>query len=140
MIVIDTNILSELMKPEPENRVLDWLQRQATVSLFTTTVSQAEILYGVALLPKSKRRTTLEKAVQGLFEEDFFERLLSFDRAAAQSYAMIAADRRQLGRPISQFDAQIAAISHSRGAAIATRNDLDFTDCHIDVINPWNHD
>ena len=138
MIIIDTNILSELMKPEPENKVLDWFQRYAAASLFTTTVTEAEILYGVALLPNSKRRTALEKAVKGLFEEDFFERVLSFDRAAAQCYAMIVADRRQIGRPISQFDAQIAAIAHSRGAAIATRNDFDFGDCHIEVINPWN--
>ncbi len=140
MIVLDTNILSELMKPEPESKVLYWFQRQVSASLFTTTISQAEILYGVALLPEGKRRAELEKAVEGLFEEDFFERLLSFDKVAAQCYATIVVGRRQMGRPISQSDAQIAAIAHSRGAAIATRNDLDFTDCHIEVINPWNQD
>ncbi len=137
MIIVDTNVLSELMKREPMPVVEQWLAAQSPASLFTTSVTKAEVLYGAALLPAGDRRDALEEAVAAMFEEDFDGRVLPFDGAAAYDYAIIASHRRQTGKPISQFDAQIAAIARSRGAVVATRNVPDFEDCGIDVYNPW---
>lgn len=138
MIVLDTNILSELMRPIPEPRVVAWLAAQPAASVFVTTVTQAELLYGVAVLPAGRRRVKREGAVAGMLQEDFAGRLLPFDGAAAHAYAAIAAERRLAGRPISQFDAQIAAICRSRAADLATRNTADFEGCGIQVVNPWD--
>lgn len=99
MIILDTNVLSELMKPKPLPRVESWVAAQPPASLFTTTLTQAEILYGVALLPKGGRRRALEEAVAGLFEEDFADRVLPFDGTAAHAYAILAVRRRQTGKP-----------------------------------------
>ena len=137
MIVLDTNVLSELMRQTPAERVVQWMEPQANSSLFTTTVTQAEILYGVTLLPAGKRKEGLAAAVDEMFEHDFKGRVLPFDGPAAISFSEICADRTRLGRPISQFDAQIAAIARSRGAALATRNTSDFEECGIRVIDPW---
>jgi predicted nucleic acid-binding protein len=137
MIVLDTNVLSELLRPAPEAGVLAWLTDQPRGSVFTTTVTQGEILYGIRLLPDGKRRRGPWDAAQAIFNEEFSERLLSFDADAASAYAEIVASRRAAGRPISQFDAMIAAMTRSRGANLATRNVKDFDDCGIDVINPW---
>jgi predicted nucleic acid-binding protein len=138
VIILDTNVLSELMKPKPSALVENWVAEQPSASLFTTSLTQAEILYGVALLPKGRRRKALDEAIAGMFEEDFAERILPFDGAAAYAYAILAARRREIGKPIAQFDAQIAAIARSRGAAVATRNISDFVDCGIQVHNPWD--
>ena len=137
MIVLDTNILSELMRPNPEELVCGWLATQPAASVFTTTINEAEVLYGVALLPRGARRTELETAVSEMFREDFAGRLLTFDSDAAHAYAAIASKRKRSGRPIAQFDAQIASICNSRGAELATRNVKDFTDCGITLVNPW---
>ncbi|WP_421994201.1 type II toxin-antitoxin system VapC family toxin [Reyranella sp.] len=137
MIVLDTNVLSEATRSAPEQRVLDWLAEQQATSLFTTTISEAEILYGVAALPAGRRRTALEDALRRMFSEDFPGRVLAFDRSAAAEFALIASARRSRGRPISAFDAQIAAIARAHGAAVATRNVSDFDGCGIDVIDPW---
>lgn len=137
MIVLDTNVLSELMRAAPDHGVERWVARQAVNSLFVTSVTLAEILYGIALLPTGKRRDRLRVAVDGMFEQDFADRLLPFDGAAAHEFAVITSSRRQSGRPISQFDAQIAAIARSRGAALATRNTDDFAHCGLTVIDPW---
>jgi len=136
LIILDTNVLSELMKAEPAKVVSKWVAAQSPTSLFTTTVNQAEILYGVALLPEGSRRNALEAACAGLFEEDFAGRVLSFDGPAAYAYAAITVARRRLGRPIAQLDAQIAALARSRGAAVATRNVTDFDACGVALINP----
>ena len=138
MIILDTNVLSELMKAGPPTNVLDWTAAQTPSSLFTTTITQAEILYGIELLPAGRRRESLADAVAGMFEEDLYGRVLPFDIPAAQAYAAIAANRKQAGRPLTQFDAQIGAIARSRGAAIATRNVSGFEGCGVDVINPWD--
>ena len=138
MIVLDTNVLSELMKATPSEAVSSWVARQPPSSLFITTVAQAEILNGLALLPSGSRRDKLRAAAQAMFEEDFAGRILPFDIAAAYQFAEIAAERRQSGRPISQFDAQIAAIARSRGAALSTRNISDFEGCGLQIFNPWN--
>lgn len=137
MIVIDTNVLSELMRAEPDAAVLDWFGQEPPAGLFTTTVSQAEILYGLALLPEGKRRDGLQDAAAAMFQEDFVGRILPFDSDAAHAYAAIAVGRKAAGQPISQFDAQIAGIAQSRGARLATRNVADFAGCGIVVVNPW---
>jgi predicted nucleic acid-binding protein len=137
MIVLDTNILSEAIRPVPSRRVLNWLAAQQPSGLFTTAISEAELFYGLALLPAGKRRTSLEEAVRRMLEEDFAQRVLPFDRAAASAFAVIASGRRKKGRPISEFDAQIAAVARINGAAVATRNADDFRDCGIGVIDPW---
>ncbi|KAA8384976.1 MULTISPECIES: type II toxin-antitoxin system VapC family toxin [Acetobacteraceae] len=138
MIVLDTNILSELMRSGPDGAVLAWMSRQSMMTLFITAITQAEILYGLALLPEGRRRDLLIAAARAMFEEDFSGRILPFDGEAARVYAEIASRRRQAGEPISQFDAQIAAITQSRGASLATRNTRDFLNCGITLINPWD--
>lgn len=137
MIVLDTNVLSELMKREPDRSIVAWISARPATSLFTTTITQAEILYGIELLPTARRRSRLEEAVKEVFTVDFAGRVLPFDQTAAHAYAQIAAARRRAGRPITQFDAQIAAIARSRGASVATRNIGDFERCGINVIDPW---
>jgi hypothetical protein len=137
MIVLDTNVLSEAIRPVPSRRVLDWLAAQQPSGLFTTAISEAELFYGLALLPAGKRRASLEESVRRMLEEDFAQRVLPFDRAAASAFAVIASGRRKKGRPISEFDAQIAAVARIHGAAVATRNADDFRDCGIGVIDPW---
>ncbi len=137
MIVLDTNVLSELMKPTPAERVVRWMAAQPATTLYTTSITQAEILHGVMLLPSGKRRSAFEAAAEAMFKEDFGGRVLPFGSDAAHPYARIAAQRRRAGRPISHFDAQIAAIAHSTGASIATRNATDFDGCGVKVINPW---
>ncbi len=137
MILLDTNVLSELMRREPAAAVVAWLADQPSTSVFTTSISQAEILHGIHLLPAGKRRKLLEEAAEAMFREDFGDRILPFGSDAAEPYARIAADRRRAGRPISHFDAQIAAIARSNRAAIATRSAVDFDLCGVKVVNPW---
>lgn len=102
------------------------------------TVTQAEVLYGIEILPAGKRRTHLHDAVEKVFSQDFQGQILPFDEASARVFAKIVSSRRTMGRQISQFDAMIAAISRSRGAAVATRNTVDFEHCGVRVINPWD--
>lgn len=137
MILLDTNVLSEVLRPEPGARVLAWLEAQPTSALFTTTIARGGILYGVLLLPKGRRRDKLQNAILAILDEDFSGRTLPFDNAAANGYADIAAARKAKGRPISQFDAMIAAIASAHGATLATRNTRDFSDCGIDLVDPW---
>ena len=137
MIVLDTNVLSEVLRPSPDTSVLDWLARQPRASLFTTSVTRGEILYGIRLLSDGKRRRGLWDAAIQIFSDDFAGQVLSFDNDAADMYAEIAASRRIAGTPISQFDAMIVAMARSRGASLATRNVKDFDHCGIDVVNPW---
>jgi hypothetical protein len=137
MIILDTNVLSELMKPAPGAAVTAWIGTQPASSLYTTRITQAEILHGILLLPAGRRRTGLEAAATAMFSEDFGGRILGFGADAAPVYARLASARRRAGRPISHFDAQIAAIAHSTGAALATRNLADFADCGVTLIDPW---
>ena len=137
MIVLDTNVLSEALRPVPEPSVLDWLADQPRASLFITAVTRGEILYGIRLLSDGKRRQGLWDAANKIFDEDFAGHVLSFDSDAADMYAEIAASRRIAGKPISQFDAMIASMARSRGAFLATRNVKDFDNCGIEVVNPW---
>jgi len=137
MIILDTNVISELMRPKPDAAVLAWLGEQPIAGVFTTTLTQAEIFYGLALLPEGRRRDDLTAAARPIFEIDLVGRVLPFDTDAADAYPAIAAGRRHSGHPISQIDAQIAAIARSRGARLATRNVADFADCGITVVDPW---
>jgi toxin FitB len=137
VIVLDTNVLSEALKPVPSPKALRWLAAQEPSSVFTTTITQAEVLYGIEALPAGKRRTRLLEAVEKMFAEEFEGRVLPFDEDAAREFARIVAARDRAGRPISQFDAMIAAIAHSYRAAVATRNTADFEHCGIDVVDPW---
>ena len=137
MILLDTNILSELMRAAPEAAVEQWLADQPAVRVFISAITEAELRYGLALLPPGKRRSALAVEIENMLREDFSGRILPFDSPAAIAFAEIAAERRQAGRPISQADAQIAAIARSRGAALATRNAPDFEGCGIEIVNPW---
>jgi toxin FitB len=138
MIVLDTNVISELMRSAPEQAVVAWLDRQPAPAVYVTSINQAEILHGIELLPKGKRRDAIGAAARELFESDFAGRILGFGSEAAKAYAAIAAARGRKGRPISAFDAQIAAIARSNGADIATRNVADFESCGVRLINPWD--
>ena len=138
MIIIDTNVISELLRPAPAKQVETWLADQDGANLYFTTIGEAELRHGVAILPSVKRRTALTRAIEGILEEDFRDRILPFDRPAASAYAAIAAERRALGRPINQFDCQIAAIARSHGASVATRNTSDYESCGVDLLNPWD--
>jgi predicted nucleic acid-binding protein len=137
MIVRDTNVISEVMRPRPSDKVIEWMRAESLASLFTTSITEAELLYGIALLPEGRRRQSLEVTVATVLTEDFSGRILPFDSPAAREFAVIAASRRRSGRPISDADARIAAIARSRGAALATRNVEDFADCELPVIDPW---
>lgn len=138
MIILDTNILSEVIRPAPEPAVLRWLAVQPVVSVYICTITEAELRYGVELLPVGRRRAALSAQIIGMLETDFSGRILPYDSAAAIAYAEIAARRRQAGRPIGLADAQIAAIARSRGAELATRNGADFEGCGVRLFNPWD--
>jgi predicted nucleic acid-binding protein len=138
VILLDTNVVSELMKSAPAEAVVGWTAAQPASSLYTTSITQAEVFHGILLLPSGKRRSAIEAAAQAMFSEEFEGRILAFGSEAALPYARIAADRRRAGRPISGFDAQIAAIARTVGAVIATRNVADFAECGVEVVNPWD--
>lgn len=137
MIVLDTNVVSELTRPGPDPVVLAWLSAQEPTDVFLSAVSEAELRYGLAIMPEGRRRNELAATVEDLIEGEFAGRLLPFDSFAAQAYATIAADRRAAGRPIAPFDGQIAAIARSRGASVATRDSGGFEGTGVDVIDPW---
>ena len=139
MIVLDTNVVSELMLPSPVAGVIDWVARQAAQSLYLSTISEAELRYGVEILPTGQRRERLLAEIEGMLQEDFAGRVLPFDSYAAQAYAVIGAARRAAGHPINHADCQIAAIARSLGASVATRDVSDFEGCGIDLIDPWSN-
>ncbi len=138
MIVLDTNVLSEVMRRSPDSRVLGWLDREDARGLFVTAVSEAEIRTGLGLLPDGRRRWELTVAADRVLDEAFSGRVLPFDSTAALDYADIACERRAAGRPMSQFDCQIAAIARSRGMGVATRDVEGFVGCEVEVIDPWS--
>ena len=137
MIIIDTNVISELMRLRPEPAVISWFAAQSSADLFLTTVNEAELRAGVANLPPSRRRDRLAAEVDAVVREDFSGRVLPFDSTAARAYAVIAGARRSLGRPILEADLQIAAIAHASNATVATRNSADFVHCGIALVDPW---
>jgi predicted nucleic acid-binding protein len=137
MIILDTNVISEAMSSAPNTNLSRWLSGQLTSQLFTTAISLAEILYGIELLPIGKRRSGLFVTAESMFAKLFAGRILTFDAPAARAFAPIAVNRRSGGRPITLFDAEIAAIGQANGAVLATRNTLDFEGCGVRLVNPW---
>ncbi len=138
MIVLDTNVLSELIRPQPEPKVVAWFGEQARSRLFTTAVSRGEMMFGVLVLPVGERRRRLQQEVQAIFDSDMAGRLLPYDGDAADTHANFAAARRAQGRPVALPDAMIAGIALSRGATLATRNVRDFEGCGVTLIDPWH--
>jgi predicted nucleic acid-binding protein len=137
MIVLDTEVLSELMKPAPSPEVVRWVDAQEPRDVAVTAVTMAEILHGVARLPEGKRKAALLELAADLFSEEFAERVLPFDESAATYYADLVVTRERAGRPVSMAGAQIAAICLSHEALLATRNTRDFEGVAIPLVNPW---
>ena len=137
MFALDTNVASELMRPEPMPAVAAWIAERDAQEMYLTAVSEAELRYGVAILPVGRRRSALEAAMTRWFDQGFIGRILPFDSAAARAYAEIAAGRRDAGRPIGEADCQIAAICRSRGAVLVTRDIRDFIGTGVNVVDPW---
>ena len=137
MVVLDTNVLSELMRPAADRVMTAWFADRATSSLYLTAVSEAELRFGMAIMPSGRRRDGLAAGLERMLGTGFANRILPFDSRAAEAYAEIAAARRRMGRRIPEADCQIAAIARSRGMAVATRNVGDFSDTGIEVIDPW---
>ena len=137
-ILLDTNVLSEILRSSPEPAVLAWFSGQTEDQLFVSAVTQAEMVLGARLLPDGRRQQRLQEALGQLFEHDFANRVMPFDAGSVASYTEIVVARRRDGRPISQFDAQIAAIAVQNGFRLATRNVRDFEGCGLRLINPWS--
>jgi hypothetical protein len=141
LILLDTNVISELMRPKPDAHVVEWLDRQKDVSFWICSITQAEILTGLALMQEGKRQHGLMHVATTMFDEDFAKRCLPFDSDAAKHYAIIVSERTQQGSPISVEDAQIASIARANGLSIATRNVKDFANIQgLVVLNPWQVD
>jgi len=136
MIILDTNVVSELMRPEPAPQVAEWVRRRDRRELRMTSITLAEIRYGIARLPDGRRKQTLFDTANDTFLA-FDEQILPVDAAAAEQYALIASARERAGKPIAGFDALIAAVCRSRGATLATRNLPDFENTGVEVIDPW---
>jgi len=137
MILLDTNVISELMREHPEPAVSAWLDEQPEQELWTASVILAELLSGIDMMPAGRGQKALRDAVEGMIAEDFRGRIVDFDLPAARQYGKILATRRNMGRPIREFDAQIAAIASVHRAKLATRDVNDFVACGLNVLNPW---
>ncbi|MDQ6785104.1 MAG: type II toxin-antitoxin system VapC family toxin [Actinomycetota bacterium] len=137
MILLDTNVVSEITRREPDRGVLAWLDSLEATVVGTTAVTAAELLYGLHRLPEGQRKAELAAAIHGLLNEDFERRVEPFDAAAAVHHATIVSDREKAGYPISVADAQIAAICRKLKSTLATRNTRDFEGIDIEVVDPW---
>jgi toxin FitB len=137
VIILDTNVLSALMRATPDAVVIEWLDRQPAESVWITSITLFEARFGLALLPPGRRRQVLESAFDNLLKEDLENRVLDFDSAAAIAAASLAAVRQKSGRPVDVRDTQIAGIALSRHAALATRNVRHFVDLKISIVDPW---
>ena len=137
MILLDTNIVSEMMKKIPSAKVRAWLDQQEVTRLFITTITIAEISYGIKVLPEGSRRDSLENAFNNVIKEAFEHRVLAFDAVAAFLYGKIMSHRKKLGRPLSILDGQIAAIALAHGKIVATRNTRDFMNCKLELMDPF---
>lgn len=138
MYLVDTNVVSELMKTRgPDERVAAWIGQVETEALYTSAITRAEIAFGISTLPAGRRREQLASLASEVFDIDFAGRVLAFGRDAAVLYGNILAHRREIGRPMSELDALIASIAQLRSLTVVTRNERDFDDCAIEVVNPW---
>lgn len=138
MIILDTNVISEFMTSPPAGPVLNWLNAQDTATLYLSTITIAEIGFGLCVMSAGKRRRLLQEHFEQFVATAFDQRILSFDENAARIYGDILGHRREIGRPMSTFDGQIAAIARSRGFGVATRNVKDFEECQIALVNPFS--
>jgi predicted nucleic acid-binding protein len=138
VIVLDTNVVSELMRPEPHPKVFAWVAGQPRDALYTTSITHAEILYGIQAMPAGKRRDALTAVAEGIFGEEFAGRVLAFQGAAAAHFAAIVTSRRQAGSPIAGFHALIAATALAAAAKVATRDVSGFAGCGLTIVNPWD--
>ena len=136
-VLLDTNVVSELIRKAPDPAIETWAAGHALEDLFFSAVGEAELRYGAAILPAGRRRESLVSDIQRMLSDAFDGRVLPFDSRAARAYADIAAMRRSAGRPVAPADCQIAAIARSRNMAVATRNVRDFDDTDIKVVDPW---
>ena len=137
MIILDTNVVSELMRTSPEPRVLRWFSGQTAEDLHITAITMAEILHGIELIAAARRREVVRAGAEKVFEDVFADRILAFEDRAARLFSQIASSRRRQGKPMSEFDAQIAAITRVHAATLATRNPYVFEGCGIRLVNPW---
>jgi len=137
MIIVDTNVVAEMMKPAPDPSVVSWLNDQESAALFLTTVTIGEIGFGLEILPQGKRRLHLEQGFERVIAEAFTGRILVFDEEAARHYGVVMGRRRAIGRPLSIQDGQIASIARTKGFVVATRNVRDFVECGVEIFNPF---
>jgi predicted nucleic acid-binding protein len=138
VIVLDTDVVSEVIRVEPNPEVIGWIDGLLDDEVFITAVTEAELLYGMEQLPDGKRKSALGGAIEEIVEDDFRDRVLPFDHGAASHYGRIVAGRERVGRPIAALDAQIASICAFWGATLATRNISDFVGTGIELVNPWD--
>ena len=137
VVLVDTNIVSEFMTSPPADAVRRWLNAQDPVSLYLPSIAIAEICFGLGVMPEGRRRSLLAERFEQFIALVFQDRVLAFDAGAARVYGEIRGRRQAAGRPISNFDAQIAAVARTRGLVLATRNVKDFADCEIELVNPF---
>jgi len=137
MIVLDTNVVSELMRSSADSRVLHWFSSQSADDLHITAITMSEILYGIELISTARRRETVRAAAEKMFEAVFADRILTFEDRAARAFSQIASSRRRQGKPMADFDAQIAAITRVHSATLATKNPYAFEGCGVRLVNPW---
>jgi predicted nucleic acid-binding protein len=137
IVLLDTNVVSELMRPVSSAAVLKWISKQQAQHLYSSSITVAEVLYGIELLPDGKRRSELLTGAERMFTGVLAGRIFAFDDPAAHAFAQIASIRRRMGRPMAEFDAQIAAVAHVHSATLATRNTADFEGCGVRLVNPW---
>jgi toxin FitB len=137
MVILDTNVVSEMMRATPAPAVVSWLNEQDAAQLFLTAITIGEIRFGLRVLPEGKRRRSLEEGFERILAEAFAGRILAFDEAAAHSYGEVMGRRKEIGRPLDILDAQIASIARSTGCSVATRNVQDFIECGVEIVNPF---
>lgn len=137
MIILDTNVVSELMRSSPDSRVLHWFSSQSADDLHITAITMSEIFYGIELISTARRRETVRTAAEKMFETVFVDRILTFEDRAARAFSQIASSRRRQGKPMADFDAQIAAITRVHAATLATKNPYVFEGCGVRMVNPW---
>jgi predicted nucleic acid-binding protein len=137
MVIVDTNIVAEMMKESPAQAVVSWFNDQESAALFLTTITIGEIGYGLRIMPHGRRRLQLEQGLERVLAEAFAGRILSFDEEAARHYGDVMGRRKEIGRPLSVQDGQIASIARARGGAVATRNVRDFVECGVEIVNPF---
>lgn len=139
MIILDTNVISELSRQLPDENLLQWLNSLPNRNVATTAVTAAELFYGVRRLPDGHRKQQLADAIEALLNDDLLGRVEPFTLRAAIEYATVVTRRERLGRPIGMADAQIAAICLTRNATLATRNTKDFEETGVELFNPWTY-